>query len=46
MKAIIHYTKILDDIDNDSKIKSEIHRRGGAERIGKYDHADQDLLQD
>ena len=45
-KAIIHYTKILDDIDNDSKIKSEIlYRRGGSyERIGKYDHADQDLL--
>ncbi len=45
-EAIKYYTKILDTLDNNSEIKSDIlYRRGGSyERIGAYKKADNDLL--
>ena len=45
-EAIKYYTKILDTLDDDSQIKSNLlYRRGGSyERIGKYKKADNDLL--
>ncbi len=44
--AIKYYTKILDTLDEDSEIKSDIlYRRGGSyERLGVYEKADEDLL--
>ncbi|MBD1141058.1 hypothetical protein IDH20_02725 [Pelagibacterales bacterium SAG-MED39] len=45
-KAIELYTKIIDTLADDSKMKSDLfYRRGGCyERIGKYEKADKDLL--
>ena len=45
-KAIRYYTKIVETLDDSSKIKSDIlYRRGSCyERIGKYEMADKDLL--
>ena len=45
-EAIKYYSKILETLDEDSKIKPDIlYRRGGSyERIGDYNRADQDLL--
>ena len=45
-EAIRFYTKIIDTLDDNSKIKSDLlYRRGGSyERLGKYEKADQDLL--
>jgi tetratricopeptide (TPR) repeat protein len=45
-KAINYYTKIINTLDDNSEIKSDLlYRRGGSyERIGKYDKADKDLL--
>ena len=45
-KAIEYYTKIINSLDDVSKIKADLlYRRGGSyERIGKYDKADDDLL--
>ena len=45
-KAIRYYTKIIETLDDSSKIKSDIlYRRGSCyERIGKYEMADKDLL--
>ncbi len=45
-KAIEYYTQIIDNIDNNSEIKSDLlYRRGGSyERSGKYEKADKDLL--
>ena len=45
-KAIKYYTKIINSIDEDSDIKSDLlYRRGGSyERIGNYNKADEDLL--
>ena len=45
-EAIKYYSKILEILDEDSKIKPDIlYRRGGSyERIGDYNKADQDLL--
>ena len=45
-KAIKYYTKIINNLDEFSEIKSDIlYRRGGSyERIGRYDKADEDLL--
>ena len=45
-EAIKYYTKILNSLDENSEIKSDIlYRRGGSyERIGDYDKADKDLL--
>ena len=45
-KAIEYYTKIIDIIDDNSEIKSDLlYRRGGSyERSGKYEKADKDLL--
>ena len=44
--AINFYTKIINTIENDSKIKPDVfYRRGGSyERIGDYEKADKDLL--
>ena len=44
-KAIQYYTKIINELDDDEAIKSDIlYRRGGSyERLGKYDKADKDL---
>ena len=46
-QAIEYYSKILDSVDENSKIRSEIlYRRGSCyERLGKYKKADKDLLQ-
>ena len=46
-RAIEYYSKILDSVDENSKIRSEIlYRRGSCyERLGKYKKADKDLLQ-
>ena len=45
-EAIKYYTKIIDTIDENSEIKSDIlYRRGGSyERIGNYEKSDEDLL--
>ena len=45
-KAIKYYTKILDSLDSTSVIKADLlYRRGGSyERMGKYEKADNDLL--
>tara|TARA_B100001063_G_scaffold235101_1_gene253304 strand:- start:732 stop:2417 length:1686 start_codon:yes stop_codon:yes gene_type:complete len=45
-KAIKYYSKIINTIDDFSKIKSDLlYRRGGSyERLGKYKEADKDLL--
>ncbi len=45
-EAIKYYTKIIDNIDDDTAIKSDLlYRRGGSyERIGEYENADKDLL--
>ena len=45
-EAIKYYTKIIDTLDDDSKIKPDLlYRRGGSyERIGSYKEADADLL--
>ena len=45
-KAIEYYSKIIDILDDDAEIKSDLlYRRGGSyERIGKYEKADKDLL--
>ncbi len=45
-KAIDYYTQILNTLDDNSDIKSDIlYRRGGSfERIGQYKKADEDLL--
>ena len=44
-KAIEYYTKVIDDLDNNSDIKSDLlYRRGGSyERKGDYINADKDL---
>ncbi len=46
-KAIEYYTKVIDNLDDDSNLKSDIlYRRGGShERNGDYINADKDLLQ-
>ncbi len=45
-EAIKYYTRILENLDDDSEIRSDIlYRRGGSyERIGEYKKADKDLL--
>ena len=45
-EAIEYYTKIINSLDDNSEIKSDLlYRRGGSyERIGKYTKADEDLL--
>ena len=45
-EAIKYYTKIIEELDDDLEIKSDVlYRRGGSfERIKKYDDADKDLL--
>ena len=45
-EAIKYYTRIINKIENDSKIKSDLlYRRGGSyERIGNYEQADKDML--
>ena len=45
-KAIEYYSKIIDILDDDAEIKSDLlYRRGGSyERIGEYEKADKDLL--
>ena len=45
-EAIKYYTKIINDLDEGSEIKSDIlYRRGGSyERIRNYKEADKDLL--
>ena len=44
--AIKYYTKLIDTIDDESEIKSDLlYRRGGSyERIGKFEESDEDLL--
>ncbi len=45
-QAIYYYTKIIDDLDDNADIKSDIlYRRGGSyERIRNYQKADEDLV--
>ena len=45
-EAIDYYSKIINNLDDNSLIKSDIlYRRGGSyERIGKYEYSDKDLL--
>ena len=45
-EAIKYYTKIINSLDDNSEIKSDLfYRRGGSyERIGEYIKADEDLL--
>ncbi len=45
-EAIRYYSKIINTLDDLSKIKSDLlYRRGGSyERLGKYNQADKDLL--
>ena len=45
-EAIKFYTKIIDNLDDFSEVKSDLlYRRGGSyERIGEYDNADEDLI--
>ena len=45
-KAIEYYSKIIDILDDDAEIKSDLlYRRGGSyERMGEYEKADEDLL--
>ena len=45
-EAIKYYTKVINYIDDNSEMKSDLlYRRGGSyERIGKYEKADEDLL--
>ncbi len=45
-EAIKYYTKIINDLDDSSEVKSDIlYRRGGSyERIKNYKEADKDLL--
>ena len=44
--AIRYYSKIIENLEDNSEIKSDIlYRRGGSyERIGDYEKADKDLL--
>ena len=44
--AIKYYSKIIENLDDNSEIKSDIlYRRGGSyERAGNYEKADKDLL--
>ena len=44
--AIMYYSKVIDDLTEDSEIKSDLlYRRGGSyERKGDYSKADEDLL--
>ncbi len=44
--SIKYYTKIIDDLNGEDEIKSDLlYRRGGSyERIGEYEKADKDLL--
>ena len=45
-KAIEYYTKVIERLNYDDEIKSDLYyRRGGSfERIGEYEKADKDLL--
>ena len=45
-KAIVHYTKIISSLSDESDIKSDLlYRRGGSyERLGSYKKSDEDLL--
>lgn len=45
-KAVEYYSKILENLSDDSEVRSDIlYRRGGSyERMGKYKKADEDLL--
>ena len=45
-KAIKYYTKLIDNLDDNSEMKSDLlYRRGSSfERISKYEKADEDLL--
>ncbi len=45
-EAIKYYTKIIDTLDDNSEIKTDLlYRRGGSyERMGEYEKADKDLL--
>ncbi len=45
-KAISYYTRIINILNDESEIKSDLlYRRGGSfERIGEYEKADKDLL--
>ena len=45
-EAIKYYTKVIDTLDDNSKMKSDLlYRRGGSyERLGEYKKADKDLL--
>ena len=45
-KAIKYYSKIIDDLDDDSEIKSDLlYRRGASyERIGNYEKSDKDFF--
>ncbi len=45
-KAIKYYSKIIDTLDDNAEIKSDLlYRRGGSyERMGEYEKADKDLL--
>ena len=44
--AIKYYSKVIEDLDDNNKIKADIlYRRGGSyERIGEYEKSDKDLL--
>jgi len=44
--AIEYYSKVIEDLDDDNKIKADVlYRRGGSyERIGEYEKSDKDLL--
>ncbi len=46
LKAIEYYSKIIDNIEVNAQVKSDLlYRRGGSyERIGEYEKADKDLL--
>tara|TARA_Y200000002_G_scaffold329146_1_gene293096 strand:+ start:1535 stop:3220 length:1686 start_codon:yes stop_codon:yes gene_type:complete len=46
LNAIKYYTKLINSLDNNSEIKSDLlYRRGGSyERSGVYEKADKDLL--
>ncbi len=46
-KSINYYTKLINNLDNDPDLKSDLlYRRGGAyERLGNYTMADKDLLE-
>ena len=46
-KAIKYYTKVIDNLDSKSELRSDIlYRRGGSfERMNNYESADKDLLE-